>query len=149
VVDVINISYPISRMISCPISLLYRYQCTAGAPESRPSYPPHESDDGPSNIEMDADEMRDYLDQDPDVPPTSTADLGPYALFLADLPDWSDLSQNDYTNAFEALPRPLPSSAPPCLSIHEAIQARNTTDRYCIYKYHARYGRSLGSVFGA
>jgi hypothetical protein len=52
--------------------------------------------------------MRDYL-----VPPTSTANLGPYARFLADLPDWSDLSQSEYTKAFEALPWPLPSSAPP------------------------------------
>ncbi len=32
--------------------------------------------------------MRDYLDQDPDVPPTSTVNLGPYASFLADLPNW-------------------------------------------------------------
>jgi hypothetical protein len=88
---------------------------------------------------MDNDEMRDYLDQDPYFPPTSTANLGPYARFLADLPDWSDLSQNDYSKAFKALPRPLPNFAPPGLSIHEAIQARNTTDRYCIYTYHARY----------
>jgi hypothetical protein len=43
------------------------------------------------DFEMDADDMRDYLDQNPDVPPTSTAN--PYARFLADLPDWSDLSQ--------------------------------------------------------
>ncbi len=86
---------------------------------------------------MDADDMRDYLDQDPDIPPTSTANLGPYACFLADSPDWSDMSQVDYTKAFEALPLPLPGSvvsAPPDfrLLIHEAIQARNTTDRYCI-----------------
>ncbi len=52
---------------------------------------------------------------------------------------WSDLSQSDYTEEFEALPRPLPSSVPPGRSIHEAIRARNTTDRYCIYKYHALY----------
>jgi hypothetical protein len=63
---------------------------------------------------MDADDMRDYLDQDLDVLPTSTAKFGPY---------WSDLSQSDLTKAFEALPRPLPGSAPPGLSIHEAIQA--------------------------
>jgi hypothetical protein len=42
---------------------------------------------------MDADDMRNYLDQDIDVPPTSTANLGLYARFLADLPDWSDLPQ--------------------------------------------------------
>jgi hypothetical protein len=58
---------------------------------------------------MDAGDMHDYLDQDPDF-----ANLGPYARFLADLPEWSDLSQNANTKAFEALPRPLPSSAPRC-----------------------------------
>ncbi len=83
--------------------LHYRYRCTAGAAESRPSYQPHDSDDGPSDIEMDDDDMHVYLDQDLDVPQTSTANLGPYARFLADLPDWGDLSQNDYTKAFEAL----------------------------------------------
>jgi hypothetical protein len=94
-VDVVNISYPISDKISYPISLHYRYLCTVGAPESRPSYPPHESDDGPNDIKMDADDMLDYLDKDPDVPPTSTAKLGPCVHFLAELPDWSDLSQSD------------------------------------------------------
>jgi hypothetical protein len=89
---------------------------------------------------MDVDELRAYLDQDPNVSPTSTANLGPYARFLtADLPDWSDRSRIDFTKAFEALPRPQPCSAPPGLSIHEAMQARNTTDKYCTYKYHARY----------
>jgi hypothetical protein len=141
--DVVKISYPISGMKSYPISLHYRDRCTAGAPESRPSYQPHESDDGPGDFEMDAHDMRNYLDQDLDVRTTSTANLGPYARFLADLPDWCDLSQRDYTKAFEALPRPLPSSAPPGLSIHEAIQTSNTTDRYCIYKYHARYHTRL------
>jgi hypothetical protein len=37
-------------------------------------------------------------------------------IFLADLPNWSNLSQSDYTKAFEALPRPLPGSAPPGLT---------------------------------
>jgi hypothetical protein len=79
-------------------------QDRAGAQESRPSYQPHESDDGPSDIEMDADDMCYYLDQDLDVPPISSANLGSYTCFLADLPDWSDLSQSDDTKAFEALP---------------------------------------------
>jgi hypothetical protein len=69
-----------------------------------PKLSTHESDDGPSDIEMDADDMCYYLDQDLDVPPTSSANLGPYACFFADLPDWSDLSKSDYTKAFEALP---------------------------------------------
>ena len=33
-------------------------------------------------IAMDEDDLSDYLDQDPDIPRTSTADLGPYARFL-------------------------------------------------------------------
>jgi hypothetical protein len=44
---------------------------------------------GISDIEMDADDMRYYLDQDPDVPPR-------LRLLLQILPDWSDLSQSDY-----------------------------------------------------
>ena len=38
------------------------------------------------DLEMYADEMRDYEDQDPHIPPTSTATLGPYARFLQNLP---------------------------------------------------------------
>ncbi len=59
-----------------------------------------------------------------------------YCLFLADMPDWNDMSQDDYTKVFEALPRPLPVPGPPGLLIHEALQARNTN---CMYIYHARY----------
>ncbi len=42
---------------------------------------PHEYDDDPSDREMDDVDMRYYFDQDTDVtiPPTSTANLGPYA----------------------------------------------------------------------
>ncbi len=50
----------------------------AGAQESRP-HEPRESDDDPSDCKMDADDMSDYLDQDPDVSPTSTENLGPYS----------------------------------------------------------------------
>ncbi len=92
----------------------------SGAQGSRPSNQPHDDDDS-SDREMDADDMRDYMDQDPNVPPTSTANLGPYARFLADMPDWNDMSQANYAKAFEALPRPLPGPSPPDLKIHEAI----------------------------
>jgi hypothetical protein len=36
---------------------------------------------------MDAEEMRDYEDQDPHIPQISTANLGPYARFLQTMPD--------------------------------------------------------------
>jgi hypothetical protein len=99
--------------------LQYRYWCTAGAQGSCPSYQPHESDDDPSDHGMDANDMHDYLDHDPGEPPISTANLGPYACFLADMSDCSDMSQaDDYIKASEAFPLPLPCPAPPGLSIH-------------------------------
>ncbi len=42
---------------------------------------------------MDEDELRDYLDQDPDILQISTADLGPYARFLQSMPDYSDMTE--------------------------------------------------------
>ena len=85
--------------------------------------------------------MHHYLDHDPNVPPISTVNLasGPYACFLVDMPDWCDISQADYTMASEVLPLSLPGPAPRGISIHEAIMARSTLDRYCIYAYHARF----------
>ncbi len=70
---------------------------------------------------MDADDIQDYLGHHPDVPPIFTANPGPCACFIADIPDWSDTSQSNYTKAFEAILRPFPGPAPPGLSIHEAL----------------------------
>jgi hypothetical protein len=59
---------------------------------------------------MDSDELRDYEDQDPPVTvpsgPTSTANLGPYARFLHDLPDYFNMTHQEYTKANEALHYP-------------------------------------------
>ncbi len=92
-----------SILITNEISLQHRYWCTTGAQGSRPSYQSHESDDNHSHHEMNADDIDDDLDLDPDVPTISAANLRPYACFLADIPDWSDMSQANYTKAFEAL----------------------------------------------
>jgi hypothetical protein len=70
---------------------------------------------------MDADEMRDYEDQDPHIPPGSTAKLGPYASFLQNLPDYNDMTQEEFDKAFEALPLPTPGPSPPGISIHAAF----------------------------
>ena len=47
---------------------------------------------------MDEDELRDYMDQDPGIPPTSTTDFRPYARFLQ-MPDYSDMTQEEFTKA--------------------------------------------------
>jgi hypothetical protein len=82
---------------------------------------------------MDEDDIRDYEDQtfvppssDDIVPPRSTAQLGPYSRFLADMPDWIDMSQGEYTKAFDALPMPRVGPAPPGISLQQAIQASNS-----------------------
>jgi hypothetical protein len=54
-------------------------------------------------MRRDVDDMRDFSDQDPDIPLTSTANLGSYARFLADLPYWSDMPQVDYTNYYQGI----------------------------------------------
>jgi hypothetical protein len=58
---------------------------------------------------MDADDLRDYEGQHPSIHPTSTADLGPYARFLQSMPDYSDMTQEVFTRAVDALPRPSSS----------------------------------------
>jgi hypothetical protein len=71
---------------------------------------------------MDTDEMRDYEDQDPHITPTFTANLGPYARFLQNLPDYNDMTQEEFDKPFEALLLPTPRPSPPALSIHAAIE---------------------------
>ncbi len=90
----------------------------SGALQSRPSgrhSDPDNEDNNGSDGYMNADDLRDYQDQDPHVPPSSTANLrvGPYARFLANMPDWNDMSQGNYAQAFDALPRPMARPAPP------------------------------------
>jgi hypothetical protein len=80
--------------------------------------------------EMDADDLRNFEDQFSDVPPRSTVKFGPYARFLANMPDWINMSQDDFTKAFAALSLPLAGPSPPCCLIHEAIQARISIFRY-------------------
>ena len=48
---------------------------------------------------MDADDLRAYQDQLPAIQPTSPADLGPYARFLQSMPDYLDMTQEEFTRA--------------------------------------------------
>jgi hypothetical protein len=60
---------------------------------------------------MDADDLRDYEDQLPSIQPTFPADLGPYARFLQSMPDYLDMTQEEFTWAVDTLLQP--SSGPP------------------------------------
>ena len=62
---------------------------------------------------MDEDELSNYLDQDPDILPTSTTDLGPYAGFLQSMPDYSDMTKEEFTRAVDVLPLLHPGPPPP------------------------------------
>jgi hypothetical protein len=75
---------------------------------------------------MDADDLRDYRDQHPSIHPTSSADLGTYARFLQGMPDFSDMTQEVFTRAVDALLLPSSGPPPPDISIHESIQASYT-----------------------
>ena len=84
--------------------------------------PAYDDDDVNGDREMDSDEMRDYEDQDPHIPPTSTTNLGPYARFLQNLHEYNDMTQEEINKALEALPIPRPGPSPPGISFHEAIE---------------------------
>ena len=75
---------------------------------------------------MDADETRDYEDQDHHIPPTSTANLGPYSAFYKtkNLPDYNDMTQEEFNKALEALQLPLLEPPPPDIPFHAAIEVR-------------------------
>jgi hypothetical protein len=72
---------------------------------------------------MDTDDLRDYEDQLPSIQPTSPADLGPYTRFLQSMPDYLDMTQEQFTRAVDTLPQPSSGPPPPGISIHAAIQA--------------------------
>jgi len=82
-----------------------------------------DDDDLNRDRDMDADEMRDYEDQDPHIPHTSTANLGPYAHFIQTMPDYNDMTQEEFDRAFGSLPLPTAGPSPPGISIHAAIEA--------------------------
>jgi hypothetical protein len=71
----------------------------------------------------------DYEDQDPHIPQTSTANLGPYARFLQTMPDYNDMTQEEFDRAFGSLPLPTAGPSPPGILIHAAIEA-NYIHRY-------------------
>ena len=97
----------------------------SGAPSRvRHNDPVDDGDDLYSDRDMDADERRDYEDQDPHIPPTSTADLGRYASFLQNLPDYNDVTQEEFNTALEALQLPLLEPPPPDIPFYAAIEAR-------------------------
>ena len=77
---------------------------------------------------MSTDEMRDYEDQDPHSPPTSTAKLGPYASFLQFF-KLSDMTREEFDKALKEIPLPTPGPLPPEILFHAAIEA-SSTNRY-------------------
>ena len=71
--------------------------------------------------QMDADDLRDYLEQDI-VPHQLPPATGPYASYLAHMPDWINMTQDKYTKSWEARPLPAVGPAPPGISIEHAIK---------------------------
>ena len=93
------------------IGILKLVSIPSGAAASDRRNDPDDESNDPSDREMDADDQRDFLDQDPHVPPISSANLGRYARFLADMPDWTEMSEDYCIKAFEKLPLPMAGPA--------------------------------------
>ena len=70
---------------------------------------------------MDADDFRDYFEQDI-VPPQLPPAIGSFASYLARMPDWINMTQDEYNKSWEALPLPEVGSAPPGISLEHAIK---------------------------
>ena len=70
---------------------------------------------------MDADDLRDYLEQDI-VPQQLPPATGPYASYLVRMPDWINMTLAEYNNPWEALPLPAVGPAPPGISLEHAIK---------------------------
>ncbi len=72
---------------------------------------------------MDADKLRDFLEQD--ILPPQHAPAGPYARFLANMPDWMNMTQEEYNKSWEVLPLPAVGPVPPGISLDLAIAVSN------------------------
>ncbi len=94
-----------------------------------------EEEDG--DWQMDADDLRDYLEREilPQQLPPAT---GPYASYLASMPDWINMTQDEYNKSWEAFPLPAVGPAPPGISLEHAIKVSEHTSsciRNCIGSY--------------
>jgi hypothetical protein len=86
-----------------------------------------EKEDG--DRQMHADDFRDYLEQYI-APLQRTPATGPYASFLASLPDWINMTQDEYNKSWEALPLPAAGPVPPGISLERAIKVSYHTLMY-------------------
>ena len=80
-----------------------------------------EEEDG--DRQMDADDLRDFLEQA--ILPHHAPATGPYARFLASMPDWMNMTQEEYNKSWEALPLPAVGHAPPGILLERAIAVSN------------------------
>ena len=77
-------------------------------------------DEEDGDRQMDADELRDFLEQDI-LPPQHAPATGPYARYLASMPDWMNMTQDEYNKSWEALPLPVVEPVQPGISLERAI----------------------------
>ena len=89
---------------------------------------------------MDADDLKDYLEQDI-VPHQLPPATGPYASYLARMPDWINMTQDEYNKSWEALPLPEVGSAPPGISLERALKV---SYHMLMYQYNF-IGSDIGS----
>ncbi len=82
---------------------------------------PNSDEEADDDWQMDADDLRDYLEQEI-VPPQLPAATGPFASYLAHMPDWINMTHDKYNKSWEALPLPAVGPAPPGISLEHAIR---------------------------
>ena len=88
-----------------------------------PPIVPNSDEEEHGDRQMDADDLRDYLEQDI-IPPQRPAASDPYASYLASMPDWINMTQDEYKKSWEALPLPAVGPVPPGIPLERAIEVR-------------------------
>jgi hypothetical protein len=55
-----------------------------------------------------------------------------HARFLANMPDWMNMTQEEYNKSWEALPLPAVGHVPPGISLEQAMAVRNHMLMYAL-----------------
>jgi hypothetical protein len=86
-----------------------------------PPIVPNSDEEEDGDCQMDADDLRDYLEQDI-LPLQCPPATGRYASYLASMSDWINMTQDEYNKSWEALPLPAVGPAPPDISFERDIK---------------------------
>jgi hypothetical protein len=108
------------------------------------SVPRPPSIDSKEDREMDSNNHNDNMDQHIPAWQFPTAQSGPIAQYLNDMPDWMNMTPEDITLAVESLPNPSEGHILPRILLQEAIEEN---EWHHIYDRHYQSGTLISYVY--